>query len=172
MEERIHIGKIVAVHGLDGTLVIRHDLGKPTTLQVSPALFLELAPGSLIPYFPLDGQSRSDTETLLRLEGVDTPEKARALLRKSVWIPEPVFRTLASRHAPISLLGYQVSASGRELGPVLEVIEQPHQILLRLEVEGKEVLLPLHADTIRRTDARKKRLEMVLPEGLLEIYLG
>ncbi|MBM3442069.1 MAG: 16S rRNA processing protein RimM [Bacteroidetes bacterium] len=172
MEEQIHIGKIVAVHGLDGSLLLRHDLGKATSLQECPALFLELAPGSLIPYFLLEGQSRSDSETLFRLETVDTPEKARLLLRKSVWIPEPVFRNLAARHAPISLLGYQVYASRRHLGPVVEVIEQPHQILLRLEVEGKEVLLPLHADTLRRADAQKKRLDMILPEGLLEIYLG
>jgi 16S rRNA processing protein RimM len=172
MNDRIHIGRIVAVHGLDGTVVIRHDLGRPTGLMDCSALFLELASGSLIPFFPMDGRSRSDAETLLRLEGVDTPEKARALIRKAVWIPEADFRRLASRTAPITLLGYRVNASGRDLGPVLEVIEQPHQILLRLEVEGKEVLVPLHEGTLRRADARQRRLDMELPDGLLEVYLG
>ena len=172
MDERIHIGRIVAVHGLDGTLVVRHDLGRPTGLTDCRALFLEMAPGSLIPYFPLAGSSRSDAETHLRLEGIDTPEKARPLIRKAIWIPEPDFRRLASRSAPISLLGYRVFASGRDLGPVLEVIEQPHQVLLRLEVTGREVLIPLHEGTLRRSDARLRRLDMELPDGLLEVYLG
>lgn len=172
MDERIHIGRIVAVHGLDGTLVVRHDLGRPAVLTDCSALFLEMAPGSLIPYFPLSGSARSEAETHLRLEGVDTPEKARRLIRKPIWIPEPDFRRLASRTAPISLLGYRVIASGRDLGPVLEVIEQPHQVLLRLEVTGKEVLIPLHEGTLRRSDARQRRLDMVLPDGLLEVYLG
>jgi len=172
MDERIHIGRIVAVHGLDGTLVVRHELGRPTGLTDCRALFLEMAPGSLIPYFPVAGNARSDAETHLRLEGIDTPEKARQLIRKPIWIPEPDFRRLASRTAPISLLGYRIFASGRDLGPVLEVIEQPHQVLLRLEVTGREVLIPLHEGTLRRSDARQRRLDMELPDGLLEVYLG
>lgn len=172
MEEKTHIGRIVAVHGVDGSVVVQHELGKATGLQDCKALFLELAPGSLIPFFPIEGRPRSDSESLLRLEGVDSPERARSLLRKAVWIPEPEFRRLASRSAPITLLGFRVFASGRDLGPVLEVIEQPHQILLRVEVDGKEALLPFHEGTLIRSDARKRRLDLDLPEGLLEIYLG
>ena len=172
MEERIRIGRIVAVHGVDGTLLVQHNLGKASPLRDVRGLFLELAPGSLIPYFPLEGKTRSDSETLLRLEGVDTPEKARTLLRKAVWLPEPDFRRLASRSAPITLLGYRVLASGRDLGPVQEVIEQPHQLLFRLDVEGREVLLPVHEGTLRRIDNRTRTVEMELPDGLLDVYLG
>ena len=172
MDERIRIGRIVAVHGVDGALVVQHDLGKASGLREVRALFLELAAGSLIPYFPIEGKARSDRETLLRLEGVDTPEKARTLLRKSVWLPEPDFRRLASRSAPITLLGYRVLASDRDLGPVREVIEQPHQVLLRLEVDGREVLLPVHEGTLRHIDTRGRTVELTLPDGLLDIYLG
>jgi 16S rRNA processing protein RimM len=172
MEERIRIGRIVAVHGVDGTLLVQHNLGKASPLRDVRAMFLELAPGSLIPYFAIEGKARSDSETLLRLEGVDTPEKARTLLRKAVWLPEPDFRRLASRSAPITLLGYRVLASGRDLGPVQEVIEQPHQVLLRLDVEGREVLLPVHEGTLRRIDNRTRKVEMELPDGLLDVYLG
>jgi hypothetical protein len=37
---------------------------------------------------------------------------------------------------------------------------------------GREVLIPLHEGTLRRSDARLRRLEMELPDGLLEVYLG
>jgi len=35
----------------------------------------------------------------------------------------------------------------RTLGIILEVVEQPHQLLCRLEIKGKEVLIPLNEGT-------------------------
>ena len=52
-----------------------------------------------------------------------------------------------------------------------EFVEQPHQLLCRIEIETKEVLIPLHEDTIIKIDQKKKQIIVDLPEGLLEIYL-
>jgi 16S rRNA processing protein RimM len=53
----------------------------------------------------------------------------------------------------------------------LEIIEQPHQLLCRIEINEKEVLIPLHEDTIRKIDKKLKQVIVELPEGLLDIYL-
>jgi 16S rRNA processing protein RimM len=58
------------------------------------------------------------------------------------------------------------------LGKILEVIEQPHQLLCRIEVQGKEALIPLHEETILKIDKKKQQVIVELPEGLLEIYLS
>jgi 16S rRNA processing protein RimM len=55
---------------------------------------------------------------------------------------------------------------------VLEVIEQPHQILLRGEVEGKEVLLPLNESTLVEIDHEALKVVLDLPDGLLDVYLS
>jgi 16S rRNA processing protein RimM len=60
---------------------------------------------------------------------------------------------------------------GKELATVLEVIEQPLQILLRLEMQGKEVLIPLHGSTLIEIDHKNKQVIVDLPEGLLNVYL-
>ena len=65
-----------------------------------------------------------------------------------------------------------IVADGRELCQVLEVIEQPHQILLRGEVDGKEVLLPLNESTLVEIDHQGLRVMLELPDGLLEVYLS
>ena len=57
------------------------------------------------------------------------------------------------------------------LGTILEVIEQPHQLLCRIDIEGKEVLIPLHEDTIQKIDRKARQVVVVLPEGLLDVYL-
>jgi 16S rRNA processing protein RimM len=68
-------------------------------------------------------------------------------------------------------LGYTIIQEKKSLGDILEVIEQPHQMLCRIEINEKEVLIPLNEDTLKKIDHKKKQVIVQLPEGLLEIYL-
>ena len=77
---------------------------------------------------------------------------------------------MVGKTAPIALLGYLLINEGEELAPIEEVINQPHQILLRITLKEKEVLIPLHEATLNRIDHLKKQVHVVLPDGLLEIY--
>ena len=171
MESRIRIGRLVAAKGLDGTLILRHELGIPTAFPRVEAFFIETTPGNPLPFFPLEAKAQTAQESLLRLEGVETREKAQALIRKPVWLAEADMRRLAAGNAPISLLGYAVQEGGNTLGPVLEVIEQPTQILLRLEIRGHEVLIPLNESTLQGIDHDRSAILVQLPEGLLDVYL-
>jgi 16S rRNA processing protein RimM len=70
----------------------------------------------------------------------------------------------------LNLLGYSIVENGKALGSILEVVEQPHQLLCRIEIDGKEALIPLHEDTLIKIDKKAKQVIVQLPEGLLEIY--
>ncbi|MCE2833730.1 MAG: 16S rRNA processing protein RimM [Chitinophagaceae bacterium] len=172
MEDKICIGTLVATHGLDGTLILRHALGGRTDFPGVSVFFVETSREELLPYFPAELRARNTSETFLRLDGVHTPERARGLLKKRVWLPASEARRLTARNAPISLLGYMVETEGKDLCKVLEVIEQPHQILLRGEVEGKEVLLPLNESTLVEIDHEALKVVLDLPDGLLDVYLS
>ena len=93
------------------------------------------------------------------------------LTQKEVWLTETDFKKFAAKSAPASLLGYTIIDSDKPLGPILEVIEQPHQLLCRLEIESKEVLIPLNEAFLQKIDHRKKQVIVALPDGLLDIYL-
>jgi 16S rRNA processing protein RimM len=172
MDQLIRIGQLVAAHGVDGLLVLRHSLGKKTDFASVESLFIETEPGRFLPYFITEAKARGAEETVVRIEGINTREKALLLLKKSIWLDPAIARSLASTSAPLVLVGYTVLDQGKILGPVLEVIEQPIQLLLRLEIEGKEVLVPVHEGTLDRIDHKKRQVKVVLPEGLLDIYLG
>ena len=172
MESPIRIGVIVAVHGLAGDLLLKHELGRRSDFKGVEAFLLGKDPARLLPYFPNSVKAKTDSESLLRLEGVETREKAKALLRKSVWIPEAQARGLAARNAPLQLLDYHVIDGEKDLGPILEVVEMPTQALLRLDIEGKEVLIPLHPDNLISIDHENRRVHLEIPDGLLEVYLS
>jgi 16S rRNA processing protein RimM len=69
------------------------------------------------------------------------------------------------------LLSYCIINYEKPIGKIIEVIEQAHQMLCRIEINNKEVLIPLNEDTLKRIDHKKKEVIVQLPEGLLEIYL-
>lgn len=171
MENYVSVGKLAATFGIKGELVLDHHLGEDASLEGITAIFLEEGEGKFIPYFIAGFKSRSGHEWLVTLEGVDTPEKARRFVKKNVWLRESDMKRTASSNAAISLLGYQIMDGKKMLGMVLEVIEQPSQILLRTEVEKKEVLVPVNESTLLKIDNRKEKIFLELPEGLLDIYL-
>ena len=88
-----------------------------------------------------------------------------------MWLPEPDFKKFAAKSSPVNLLGYTIINDTTPLGEILEIIEQPHQLLCRLEINSKEVLVPLHDEFLNKIDHRKKQVIVTLPEGLLDIYL-
>ncbi len=171
MTEYYKIGKLVAAFGLKGELILQHSLGKKTSLKGLSTLFLEEQKQSFIPYFIEATKIKGMDDLYLKLEGVDTREQSLKMIKKEVWLPEADFKKFSAASSAISLLGYEVIEQGKTLGTILEVIEQPHQILCRIDINGKEVLIPLHEETIKKLDAGKKQVIVELPEGLLEIYL-
>lgn len=171
MTEYIHIGKIVAAFGLKGEVILTHSLGKKTALTGVTALFVEEVKGSYLPYFIESSKAKDQEEIYVKLEGINTKEAAARLNTRAVWLLDTDFRKLAGKNAPISLLGYHIITDEEEdLGPIEEVIEQPHQVLLRISLEGNEALIPLHQETLDKIDHPKKRVYVTLPDGLLDVY--
>lgn len=151
---------------------MKHTLGKKTSLKGLAAVFVEERNNSFLPWFIQTATIKNAEELYIKLEGIETRESALKLAQKEVWLPEAEFKKRAAKTAQAGLLGYTVINEGEPLGDILEIIEQPHQLLCRLSVKGKEVLIPLHAETLQKADHKKRQVIVQLPEGLLDIYLG
>ena len=171
MSSYIHIGKLVATHGLKGELILKHSLGKNTDFKNAEAIFIEKIKDEQLPYFHEKSIVKNNAETIVKLEGIDSKEAASVLLQKKVWLTKNDFEKYVSKTALVNLIGFIILNNGTELGEVESVIEQPQQILLQITMQKKEVLIPLHEKTLKKIDRRKKQVHVTLPEGLLEIYL-
>jgi 16S rRNA processing protein RimM len=171
MTEYFKIGKFVSTFGLKGELVLKHNLGKKTSLKGLKAIFIEEKKESFIPWFIESTKIKNEEEVYLKLEGVNIREQAIKLTQKEVWLPEEEFKKFSAKSSPINLLGYTIVEDEKQLGKILEIIEQPHQILCRIEFNKKEAYIPLHEETILKIDKKNQQVIVSLPPGLLEIYL-
>lgn len=170
MSQYFKIGKLAASHGLKGDLVLQHSLGKKTSLKGLESIFIEERKDSFLPYFIESAKIKSEDETFIKLEGVNDKETARKLTPREVWLAEDDFKKFAARSSPISLLGFNIINEGQDLGEILEVIEQPHQVLCSILLNGKEALIPIHEDSLEKVDTKNRKVYVELPDGLLDIY--
>ena len=170
MSEYFKIGKLVASFGLKGELVLLHNLGQKTNLKGLETIFLEEGTDNFIPYFISGTTIKNDKEVYLKLEGVDTKESARKLTPKPAWITDVDFKRLVAKVAPISMLGFHLINDEKDLGEIIEVIEQPHQVLCVILLEGKEALIPIHGESLEKIDQKSRKVYVTLPDGLLDIY--
>lgn len=170
MDHYFKIGKLVASFGLKGELVLQHSLGKKTSLQGLETIFIEERKDNFMPYFISATTLKNDAEVYIKLEGIDNKEIARKLTPKEVWLTEADFKMFAAASAPITMLGFHLINEDEDLGEIIEVIEQPHQILCAILLDGKEALIPIHGESLDKIDQKNRKVYVTLPDGLLEIY--
>lgn len=170
MNEYFSVGKFAATFGVAGELVLKHALGKKTDLKGLETLFVEDRKDSFLPYFVDYAKGKTHDETLVKLEGIDSKERAQLLTRKEVWLLQKDFEQFTDAAAPLSLLGYMMINEGEPIGEVLEVIEQPLQVLCKIMYKGYEALIPIHEETLDEIDKENREVHVTLPDGLLDIY--
>src|SRR5271168_2903232 len=111
-----NIGKLVAVFGLSGELVLLHRLGKKTSLKGLKTLFLEERRDEMLPWFIEGIRVKNEEEVFVKLEGLDSKEAARRVVQKEVWLTEADFEKFAGRSAPISMVGFRLFDGAVDLG--------------------------------------------------------
>lgn len=170
MSNYFSIGKIAATHGLTGEIVVKHALGKKTDFKGLQTIFIEEKKGAFLPYFVESATAKNDAEVFIKLEGFNTKESAKRLTQKEVWLLKTDFDKYAAKSSPISLLGFMMINEGKQIGEVIEVIEQPLQVFCKIMYKGNEALIPIHQESLQKIDQKQKLVYVKLPDGLLDIY--
>ena len=170
IKDYYHIGRIAATHGLTGEVVLEHALGKKTDLKGLETLFIEEGKGTFLPYFVESSKTKNETEVYVKLEGYNTKEGSKRLIRREVWLLKADFEKFVAKSSPIGLLGYIMLEGKDEIGEIVEVIEQPMQVLCKIIINGNEALIPIHQQSLQKIDHKKRQVTVDLPDGLLDIY--
>lgn len=165
--EYIAVAKIVNTHGYKGRIVIVFTAAFPYMFTVGEALFLEIG-DSKIPYFVAYFRTTKPGEAFIELEGINSKEDAKPLIKKDIFIEEKISKkkkvfTLSD------IIGFTIYKKDEEIGIITDYFEMPHQNLLQFDYKGKDVLIPLHDDFVLDIDKRNKSISVDIPDGLLEI---
>jgi 16S rRNA processing protein RimM len=171
IDECYELGYVVKTHGLDGTVTVKLDVDFPEAYGDLESVFVEINK-QLIPYF-VDFIQIAKGKANIKFEDVDTIEQAEALKGCKLFLPLDVLPDLEEDQFYYhEITGYQVlDVNLGALGVIQHVYEMPGQDLMAMDFKGKEVLIPVSDDIIRKVDRQEKMLHVELPEGLLDIYM-
>lgn len=109
-------------------------------------------------------------QVVLKFKGVETISEAEALVGCEVQIPCSERAELEAGTAYVSdLVGCAVHNAGSQVGTVQEVEFGAGEAPLLVVKGAKEYLIPFATEYIERVLPAEKRIEMKLPEGMLEL---
>lgn len=168
-EEVYKIGVFNKPHGIHGELsfTFTDDIFD----RVGADYLVCLLDGIFVPFFLEEYRFRSDSTALVKLEGVDTAERARLFTNVEVYFPT----THADDAGPGELtwdffVGFRVEeVKHGDLGEVTEVDTATINTLFVVDHQGEELLIPAQEEFILNIDQKHKVITMELPEGLLAL---
>jgi 16S rRNA processing protein RimM len=106
---------------------------------------------------------------VLRFEGCEDRDRAEELRGLDLEVPRAeVPAAPAGTYYQFELLGCLCRQGGEELGRVVEVVEDGGGLLLIVEGQGRRVPVPFVNELLREVDVAEGRIELALPEGLVE----
>jgi 16S rRNA processing protein RimM len=171
-EDVFKIGTFTKPHGIKGEigLVTEYDLIGDSD---DPCLICEIE-GILVPFFIECCRTKTSTVVLVKLATLDTEEAVRALANQDVYYP---LDALGEKEEEGDLdVGWNILAGYSlidekhgELGKITDIDESTINILLQIDHQGEELLIPAVEEWIVSVDHRKKYLKVSIPEGLLEL---
>ena len=107
---------------------------------------------------------------VLKFAGVDSINDAETLIGNEIQVPRSERAELGKDEFYVSdLIGCTVTDSGREIGRIKDVQFGSGEAPLLVIAGEKEYLVPFADAYIEKISMDQKRLEMKLPEGMLEL---
>lgn len=169
-EEVYKIGLFNKPHGIHGEL--QFTFTDDIFDRVDCDYLICLLDGIFVPFFIEDYRFRSDSTALVKLEGIDTAERARMFTNVEVYFP--VKHAEEAEDGELSwnfFVGFRMEdVRHGELGEVVEVDTTTVNTLFVVEQEdGEELLIPAQEEFIVEINQEKKLITVELPEGLLNL---
>lgn len=170
------MGQIRKGHGLEGHVKMTL---KPEFQHVTDSIdhFFVEDNGQKLPLF-IEYYEQEGGDLIIKFEDIDNPQDATQLSAKAVFMDKKVLAGLidyASKEKDLpfdyaDLIGYKILDNNQSEGiEILDVYEYPQQIMANVEIDGKEILLPLSDELITKIDHDKKQIHTEFPEGIFEL---
>ncbi len=163
------IGFIMKPHGLKGEVTVALGTDVPEDMETIRTIFVEIGEKPL-PFF-IERISLKGDRAFLKLEDIDTPERAREISKASLYLPKSA-RPKSGRGEfyDDEVIGFEVTDTQHgTLGHVSEIVRAGTNKLLAVSDGDREVLIPLNSPFLNSTNKGKKKISVTLPEGFLEI---
>lgn len=160
-----YLGKVAKTHGIEGNLLLIVEAELIDKIQKSKPVFLEID-GLPVPFFIKDLRILTNTSLLLSFIDYNSVELVKRFCGVKIFIDIDEGEHLDTES---NLISYTFIDEKLGVLGVLQEIIIKQQNLFVLELDGKELLIPVVDEFITGLNHDKKELYLNLPEGMLDL---
>lgn len=166
----VSVGKIVKTRGTKGEVAVEPLTDFPERFSLIDRFYLRLPDGSLRTE-RLTGFWFHKNRVIIKIEGVDSIDAAKALVGSEVQLPaEQLVPLPADSYYDFQLIGCRVVVpSGDTIGVVEEILKSGENSLLVVRGGDREYLIPAAREILVSIDIESKEIVADPPAGLLEL---
>ena len=170
-KDYFYLGIITKPFGYKGQLFIYLDTDQPEKYQELDAVFID-TDGELIPYMIEDFQYRGANQAVIKFQDI-SPDEAKSLIKSELYLPISMLPPLTGNQFYFhEVIGFSVVDKEKgDIGICKEFIDISRQLIMQVEFEDKEILIPAVDEILKELDREKKIIHIEAPEGLIDIYL-
>ena len=165
-EDVYRIGKLGKTHGVRGEISFLFD--DDVFDRVDADHLILSIDDILVPFFIEEYRFKTDSNALMKFEGIDTQDRARELTGCEVYFPHELADSDEDTISWAAIVGFDITDadSNRTIGRIAAVDDSTINILFELE-DGR--LIPASEDLITAIDQQARTITMRLPNGLLNL---
>ena len=169
-EDCFFLGTVVAKYSFKGELLIKLDTNDPKA-YLSLQSFLIEQESKLIPCFTTKVRLHKSQLLRVSLEDVKSEKQADLMIGKSVYLPLDELPKLEDNQFYFhDIIGFEVIDNLQGLiGTISGINDASSQVLLEVEHDGRQIMIPLVDELIQKLDKQQKQLYLSIPEGLLDL---
>ena len=170
-EDCYFLGKITRTHGLQGNVVLKLDTDQPEMYNKLDSIFVEVN-GLLVPFF-VEKQQWQKSDTKIMTFKNSSEALVEQSVGKNVFLPLSTLPPLSGKKFYYhEVIGYEIrEEDGKSCGIIESINDQTAQNYFILNLAGKQIIIPLIKDWILEVNREEKFIKMVLPDGLMDVFL-
>lgn len=164
--DEVLIGEVLRSHGLKGELKIYPLTHNPERFRKLDEVLL--VKGAAHKRFPVRSVRMQKDFVFLSLEGISDAEEAACFQGWEVRIDRSQVIPLAEGWYYFELEGMEVFEGAAYLGTLIQVIQTGANDVYLVKGPRGEICIPALKSVVKKVDVAAKRMEVILPPGLLE----
>ncbi len=167
----VKVGYVGKPHGVKGEISVSLFDGFYSEDLEPEFLLLDIDNG-LVPFYIESLRIKGSKTLLVKFEDLNSEDKARDLVAVEVYVESKDITSEEEFHGG-SFVGYTVVDQIKgNIGIISGINEISNNPLFIIDCDGDEILIPINPDFIVGVDDENKVVDVNLPEGLVDLYLG
>lgn len=158
-----YLGEFIKLFSFKGELIFYSEL-KSVFVENLDSLFVNFNE-SYVPFQIIKVKSHKKNNYRTQLQNVNSESEAKRLLKKDIYIE----RIENSDNSDYLVDNFKVYNNNKYIGVVISTINKTEQSIMEVKMSDKVVLIPLVDQFIVEINDEELKIDMDLPEGLLDI---